>query len=424
MVRVVIPYQPRPHQAKAHDTMIRWNVLVWHRRAWKTVFALNELQGKKWGKWALNIKDGRFAYIAPTYKQAKNVARDLLKQYSRMIPWIVYNESELTATYPNWSKIKLYWADNPDSLRWIGLDWVVFDEYAQQPSNIFGEVIRPALADKEWRWIWIGTPKWYNAFYELRNKARQLDERQAQLLTVEDTKCIPKKELREAEAIMTPEQYNQEFYCSRDASVKWAYYWKEIAECAERLTAWLYDPYLPVSTFRDLWIDDYTSIIFVQFHHKEVRILDHYEAHWYWLDHYINVIREKKYNYWTHYLPHDVNVRELTTWSTRLDFFVKWLWNNCNIVKKIPIEDWINATRVMLKNTRFEQEKTVDLRNALSQYRQEFDQKKWVFKERPLHDRTSHSADAMRYCWVMYQEITKPKHNDKAVYVDVTSKYF
>jgi len=64
----------------------RWRIVVAHRRAGKTLFALMELQGKENGRGCLNIEEGRFAYIAPTYKQAKHIAWDLIKKFSYMIP--------------------------------------------------------------------------------------------------------------------------------------------------------------------------------------------------------------------------------------------------------------------------------------------------------------------------------------------------
>lgn len=407
MTNVTIPYKPRWWQRDFHNQNKRWNVLVCHRRAGKTSACVNELQWKKWWRGALNIKDWRFAYIAPTYKQAKNIVWDMLKYYSRPIPWMQYNEAELTAIYPNWSKIRLYWADNPDSLRWIWLDWVVFDEYAQQPANIFWEIIRPALSDRKWRAVWIWTPKWQNAFYELYKQWSTREDWYTQLLRASESNVIDPDELEDAKKTMTKEEYEQEYECSFIAAIKGAYYWADLATAREqwRVRMWIYEKILPVHTVRDLWIDDYMSIIFFQVHQWEVRIIDSYTEHWYWLDHYADVLQRKEYNYWTWRLPHDVEVRELTTGMSRLETFKK-MHNHCQVVPKLTIEDGINAARLMFPKVFFEDEKTVALRNALANYRQEFDEKKWVFKEHPLHDWSSHFADAFRYLWVVYRNIT------------------
>jgi len=162
MTEVVIPYKPRDLQKTIHNDLKRWNVLVCHRRFGKTVFAINELLK---GAMMSRLNNPRFAYLAPTYKQAKSIAWDYLKEYSRPIPGIKINESELRIDYPNGARIQLYGCDSPDALRGIYLDGAILDEYAQMPRNLFGEVIRPALSDRTGWAIFIGTPKGHNAFH-------------------------------------------------------------------------------------------------------------------------------------------------------------------------------------------------------------------------------------------------------------------
>jgi len=143
-MEITIDYTPRDWAVKLHNDPSRWKVIVLHRRAGKTVAAINHLQRD-----ALLTPKSRFAYIAPTYKQAKMIAWDMLKGFSKDIPGVKYNESELRIDYPNGARIQLFGADNPDSLRGISLWGVVFDEYSQQPSSIFPEIVRPALADNK-----------------------------------------------------------------------------------------------------------------------------------------------------------------------------------------------------------------------------------------------------------------------------------
>src|SRR5258708_28205179 len=151
MKNIKLLYSPRAWALPFHSSKKRWMVLVVHRRAGKTTAAINFIQLS-----ALKNKNCRYAYIAPTYKQAKNVAWAILKDYSSDIPGIEQRESELTVRYPSGSTITLFYADSPDSLRGMGLAGVVFDEYSQQPSNIFSEVVRPMLADHNGYAIWIG----------------------------------------------------------------------------------------------------------------------------------------------------------------------------------------------------------------------------------------------------------------------------
>ena len=118
-LKVKIPYRPRPVQRELHDAVNTHKkvLLVWHRRAGKTVAVINQLI-----KSALTCSKprARFTYIAPFLKQAKALAWDYLVHYSSNIPGVTARVSELTVTYPNGGQVRLFGADNPDSLREIG----------------------------------------------------------------------------------------------------------------------------------------------------------------------------------------------------------------------------------------------------------------------------------------------------------------
>jgi phage terminase large subunit-like protein len=131
-------YEPRDHQLELHRVLKRFGVLVAHRRFGKTVFAIGHLV-RKAGKCGLEA--GRFAYIAPFYRQAKAVAWDYLKRYTRGLPDATYHETELRCDLGNGARIALYGADDPDSLRGLYLDGVVLDEYAQMRPRVWSEVI-------------------------------------------------------------------------------------------------------------------------------------------------------------------------------------------------------------------------------------------------------------------------------------------
>jgi hypothetical protein len=91
--------------------------------------------------------DGRYAYIAPYYAQAKNIAWDYLLKFAE--PAIVKaNQSELWVELVNGAKIRLFGADNPDALRGLYLDGVVLDEYADMKPRLWGEIVRPLLTDR------------------------------------------------------------------------------------------------------------------------------------------------------------------------------------------------------------------------------------------------------------------------------------
>lgn len=218
MKKVVrLPFEPRSHQREAHELRKRWSVLVWHRRSGKTVFSIIELLLA-----GLNFKRraGRFAYVAPFYGQAKQVSWDYLKYYALTIPGVVIRESELTIVLPNGATIRLYGADKPDTLRGLYFDGIVLDEVADMKPQVWGEIVRPALADREGWALFIGTPKGINLFSDLYHQALRDDAWYADLRRASETDAITKEELEAARKQMTPNQYAQEMECDFSAAVE------------------------------------------------------------------------------------------------------------------------------------------------------------------------------------------------------------
>jgi phage terminase large subunit len=154
MAKVIeIPYSPREPQLEIHKAMdnSRFVVVVAHRRMGKTVSAINQLI-----KSAIECsrERPRFAYIAPTYSQAKRVAWDYLLHYTRPLG-AEANIAEMRVDF--WDRrIQLYGSDNPDSLRGQYFDGVILDEIADQNPKIWNEIVRPALADRQGWAMFIG----------------------------------------------------------------------------------------------------------------------------------------------------------------------------------------------------------------------------------------------------------------------------
>jgi hypothetical protein len=292
--QIQIPYTPRPLQQELHQSLRRWNLFVIHRRFGKSVWAINQI-----------LKDcllcpkerPRFGYLAPLLKQSKDIAWDYLKHYSRVIPGIQINESELRIDYPNGGRIRLYGCDNPDSMRGIYLDGVIMDEYAQMPDHLLGEVIYPALVDREGYLVMLGTPKGQNAFYERYNKALADPERwNVRLLTVKDTGIFDESQLADIKTVMSKEEYEQEFLCLWTASVRGAYFQDEMAKAREesRITTVPHDPAALVDTWWDLGMDDMTSIWFTQNAGRELHLIDYYENSDHGLDHYREMLDQRR----------------------------------------------------------------------------------------------------------------------------------
>ena len=403
--RVSTGYKPRPLQKAIHKSLKRWNVLVCHRRFGKSVMSINQLIHS-----ALSFKgkNGRFAYLAPTYTQGKTIAWDYLKEFSQPVPGTKANESELRVDFPNGSRVRIFGCDRPDALRGIYLDGVVLDEYAQMPANLFGEVVRPSLSDRKGYAIWIGTPQGKNAFYDLYRQADGRSEWFTAMYKASDTGILDKDELKDAQSIMTSDEYEQEYECSWQASIKGAYYakWMNEADKEGRITSVPYDPALAVHTAWDLGVGDATAIWFFQAYGRELRIIDYYEASGEGLPYYAKILQERGYVYGDHYAPHDIAVRELGSGRSRKEIALN-LGIRFQVVAKQSIDDGIEAVRSVLPRCYFDSEKARQGIDSLIHYHKEFDQKRGEFKNRPYHDWSSHASDAFRYLAVGFKDSTE-----------------
>jgi hypothetical protein len=151
----------KPPQSSVFTCENRFRVLAAGRRFGKTFLACTELVRAAFGP-------GRVAwYVAPTYKQAKRIAWKPLKQLTRPFWATQPNETDLRIELITGGTIALRGADNYDSLRGEGLDFVVLDEFASMALEAWTEVLRPALSDRSGQALFIGTPKGRNHFYEL-----------------------------------------------------------------------------------------------------------------------------------------------------------------------------------------------------------------------------------------------------------------
>lgn len=355
--------------------------------------------------------DSRYAYLAPTYAQGKAVAWDYLKYYSRPIPGVKINESELRIEYPNGARIRIYGCDNPDSLRGLYLDGAVLDEYALMSPRVFAEIISPALSDRKGWAIFIGTPWGHNHFYDLLEAAEKSPDWLTAIYKASETGIIDPEELARLKGAMSLQQFNQELECSFDGAVQGAYYAEQIeqAEKDGRICSVPYDARCEVETFWDLGMNDATAIWFAQTVGREVHLIDYYEASGAALEHYVKMLKERGYNYGRHFLPHDADVRELGTGKSRIETLASMGLRNTEIVPKLSIEDGIEAARSMFSRLWFDKTKCKEGLNALKNYRKEWDEKRQTFKSRPLHDWASNGSDAFRYFAVGYQERVKPK---------------
>ena len=404
------PFRPFLHRKE------RWACIVAHRRAGKTVAVLQDMLKRAAEH---KGKEPRFAYIAPTYTQAKDVAWSYLKDYVGGIPGAKISESELAVTLPtNGARIRLYGSDNYDRLRGLYLDGAVIDEAGDQDPRAWPEVIRPALSDRQGWATFIGTPKGRNAFH----KIFQLSEKEANWfslrLPASKTQLLPQAELEDARTQMTVEQYAQEYECSFDAAITGSYYGKDIEQLVNenRLARVPHEKAAVVFAAWDLGIGDAMAIWVGQRVGREIHWLRYYENNGFGLDHYVDWLKALPFQVHQLYLPHDAEARELQTGKSRVEF-LRGRGFECKVVPRHNVDDGINAVRMAFPHMWFDREHCDDALDILRMYRAEFDDKKGVLKPKPLHDFASHCADAIR-CGVMgLQEATAkaPEFKRRAV---------
>ena len=341
------------------------------------------------------LEQPRYAYIAPTYTQAKRIAFDYLVKYTRPLGATV-NISELRVDF--WGRrISLYGADNPDSLRGGYLDGVALDEVGDMNPKVWNEVIRPALADRLGWALFIGTPKGNNHFKEFKERAAKSEDWALVEFKASETNIIPEKELWAARKEMGDDRYFQEFECSFDAAIQGSYYGQIIndLEAKNRITTIERDDLCRSYVAWDLGISDSTSLWVAQVVGKEVRLIDFTENHGVGLDWYVRWLKDNGYEGFTQFLPHDVEVRELGTGKSRKEVLQE-AGLDITVAPRLSVADGIQAVRRLLPQCWFDHKTKTGL-DALRNYRREYNERQQVFYDKPLHDWSSHASDAFRY---------------------------
>ena len=415
VLEVELDYCPRSVFEDFHDRKERWAVIVAHRRCGKTLGCILDLiyraisEGKE---------DGRYAYVAPYYSQAKNIAWDYLQRYSQPV-LAKANQSELWVELVNGARIRLFGADNPDALRGLYLDGIVLDEYADMRPRIWGEIIRPLLSDRLGWAVFIGTPKGHNGFWELYSAAVNKDDWYVKTLRASVTGLIPDSELADAAKSMTQDQYLQEFECDFESAIVGAYYGKEMRLLTDqgRITKVEYDCMYKVNTAWDLGYTDSTSIWWYQVIHGEIRVLEHHSSNGQSVPFYTGLIQSKDYDYGIHWLPHDARAKTLSSGGKSIieQLSAKIPLESMKIVPNLSLQDGIQASRMALQRAWFDGDKCMEGIECLRQYQREYDEDKKVFRDRPRHDWTSHSADAWRYCSIAWREEEKVASKDDSI---------
>jgi phage terminase large subunit len=358
--------------------------------------------------------DARYAYVAPYRNQAKQIAWDVMKTYAGKIGGTEFNESELRCELPDGQRLQLFGADNAHALRGMHLNGVVLDEFAQMEPSVWREVIRPAVERRSGFAIFIGTPRGRNHFHDIYEYAQKAPGWYADFwpasrcgVTCNDQGLFSPEHLETLKAEQGPDYFAQEYECSFEAAIQGAYYARQIeaARAGGRIKPLTYEPALPVETWWDLGWSDATAIIFTQVVGREIHVIDYAEDVNRDLAYWAQAVQRRPYTYGRHHLPHDAGYQQQGSGGRTMEQQLRGMGLGATSVgkKNDPLYG-INQARLLFPRVWFDSVKCGRLLDALAAYRAEWDGKKGAYKPEPLHDWSSHGADAFRYMAIGLRE--------------------
>jgi phage terminase large subunit len=307
----------------------------------------------------------RYAYIGPSFDAAKDLVWGYLKHYTTAIPGVSYLEGELSVTLPNRATIRLYGgALAYERMRGIYLDGAVLDEYPLLHPQAFTSVVRPCLADYRGFAIVSGTAAGEDHFHALKLRADE-DPNWAVFdipITATGDTALSPAEVEEMRSDMSPDEFAREMLCSFAAPVEGAYYQEALNALQSQRRVCRVSPDLNTSviTAWDLGIRHLQVVWLFQICGRELHWIDYIEGTNKKLSHYVELLALKAktggFQYRAHLLPHDVEVKELTTGHSRRHELVTLLKEPVITVPQHNTEDGITATRASLGVSWFDED--------------------------------------------------------------------
>ena len=406
MSELVLPnaFVPRPYQVPMMrafiDEGMKRGVAVWHRRAGKdrAALALASVMAFK--------RPGTYWHMLPTHSQARRVVWDAVARSGvRLIdevfpPTIVKskNEAEMSIDLINGARFDCVGSDNYDRL--VGTDpiGVTFSEFALGHPSAW-EYIRPILAENKGWALFLSTPRARNHFYSLWNQVSADPGWFRQLLTVKDTGVVSEADIEfERRSGMPEEMIQQEFYCSFTAGAIGSYYGNDIERARNegRVTTLPHNPSLPVELWFDLGLDDATAMWAIQWHGAQPCAIRYRE----WTNVSLTRIAREIMTWGYHVVeikwPHDGEQREPTTARTRREIIEDEIRVPIEIIPTRSVADGIAAARLLIGIMAFDARECEVGLYALESYSRKWDEMRKAYHQKPLHDWSSHAADALR----------------------------
>lgn len=414
---------------------------VCHRRWGKDDVALH------WTAVAAHQRVASYWHMLPEYEQARKAIWAAVNPHTgkrridEAFPLEIRdstNEQAMFIRFKCGSTWQVVGSDNFNALVGAPPAGLVVSEWALA-DPVAWAYLAPILAENDGWVLFLYTSRGRNHGFKLYESALSRPEWHVEKQTVIDTGVFAQAALDEAKAdyiALYGEEdgealFLQEFYCSFDSAIIGSYYGRLFArlEAEGRIGAVPFDPTLPVVTGWDLGVDDATSIWFAQVAGKEVRIIDYIEARGRALTELAGEVLKRPYVYREHYLPHDVETREMTSAKTRRETLEGLGLRPIRAGSQLPVEDGINAARNLLPRCRFDAKRCDKGLESLREYRVAWDGKNRTPRKTPLHNWASHAADAFRELAVQLYEFDEADilrrqrvaHGDYDVFATSTS---
>lgn len=400
---IVLELRPRRQFREFILSERRWDCLVVHRRGGKTFSALQKLL-----KRALSHKrpgpPKRYAYVAPTRDQAKDIVWGYLKRFTSGIPGVVKNEAELTVTLPDATTIRLYSGENYERMRGLYFDGVVIDEPEDIDPLAWPAVIRPTLTDYQGWAIWIGTIKGKKGQWKRLLDAQENPEWFSLLLRASESGIIPESELRDIEEDAkrrgVHDIYLQEYECDPNIGIPGALFAKHVTDAitSGRVIDFPWERSELVHTFWDLGSPENMRCTYVQFCGREIHVIDH-DADLHDPDmtpaRRVAHMLAKGYPLATHFFPHDAEAKEKSGKNFQQQMREAGLENIRIIPRCRTIWPGVNKLAEIFPRLVFHKSNTAYLIESLENYRRKID-KDGSVTDRIHEDWSCHSTDSMR----------------------------
>lgn len=410
---LTIPYNytPRIYQEPLYNMLAngyRRGVSIWHRRAGKDKTMMNVVAKE------MQKRVGTYYYFLPTYKQGKKIIwkgmdKTGFKFIDHIPPQIrvAVDNTEMTIETSNGSIFQVIGSDNIDSIVGTNPIGCVYSEFSLQNPDAWN-FMRPVLLENGGWAMFNYTPRGHNHGYALYQMAKSNPKWFCEVLTIDDTKVLgPHHMQEERESGMSDDLIQQEYYCSFEASMPGAYYSEEVRKAREqlRICNLPHLDYLPVHTCWDLGVGrgDDMVIWFFQIDGFMLKFINLYWNYSKGLLHYKQVLDEKKdrmgYRYGTHLAPHDIERPQHTSGEKAKTIMEIGEEVGIQFTKVPVISDvqvGVELVRSKFSYCYFDKTLTEHGVHALSSYRRDWDKKNGVFRLLPVHDWSSHFADAFR----------------------------